>query len=64
MSDTKPTKEERKECIKKLEDEAAEHGLNLSEYVAATGGDAMREILRRIIKTELDLQLTPPKLII
>lgn len=50
MNDTKSTIEEQEEFIKKLEDKATERGLSLSEYVAVTGGDEMREVLRRIIE--------------
>lgn len=53
MSDTKLTKEEREEFIKKMEEKTAKQGLSLPEYVVKTGGERMREIMLRMIKSEL-----------
>lgn len=50
---TQPTEEERKAFIKKLEAKATKQNLSLSEYIAETGGKEMRELLRRMIKAEI-----------
>lgn len=56
MHSSESTKEEQEGFIEKLEKEAADQGVSLPEYLVATGGDEMREVMRRMIKAELQNQ--------
>jgi len=56
MNSSESTKEEREKFIEKLEKEATDQGMSLPEYMAVTGGDAIRDIMQRMIKAELEIR--------
>jgi hypothetical protein len=53
MSKDQPTTDEKQAFIKEFEAKAVEYDMTPLEYLVATGGDEIHDIMRRMIEAEL-----------